>query len=373
MPVTRNISHFLPWSNPVFEGDISGATLVQGFRTLPGEQMSQVLPYYGSKQKGIIKRDDYNGTRAPPVSIGVCGHSPTIRAFLDNAGVPSWGTKAASGAYSKLREASVGDNTSLGTLAAERREAYGMIANRLVGLTRAYRSLRKGDFKQFLKELSVDPKRKHRSLARTVGREASGLWLEYWFGWKPTVNDLYSIGSVLSQDLPGSRYSGTSGRKYYQSAGTDSSWYSEEGVYICKTGATIKLVNPNLFLLQQLGVLNPLSIAWEVVPFSFVVDWFTGFGTYLNALTDWVGLDVTDPYATYLWKLKLGIFEGAGNRADFQAGKRIIAHYPKGYFMVRRKGLQRPIPTYPKLLNLGHSATRATTAASLLTQLFIKP
>jgi hypothetical protein len=34
---------------------------------------------------------------------------------------------------------------------------------------------------------------------------------------------------------------------------------------------------------QSLGLADPLSVAWELTPWSFVVDWFLPVGDYLNA------------------------------------------------------------------------------------------
>jgi hypothetical protein len=38
-----------------------------------------------------------------------------------------------------------------------------------------------------------------------------------------------------------------------------------------------------LSLQRSLGLVNPLEIAWEVVPYSFVVDWFLPVGSYIAA------------------------------------------------------------------------------------------
>lgn len=34
----------------------------------------------------------------------------------------------------------------------------------------------------------------------------------------------------------------------------------------------------------RFGLLNPLEVIWELVPFSFVADWFLPIGDYLSAL-----------------------------------------------------------------------------------------
>ena len=35
---------------------------------------------------------------------------------------------------------------------------------------------------------------------------------------------------------------------------------------------------------RSLGLTDPLSVAWELIPYSFVVDWFYPIGTYLENL-----------------------------------------------------------------------------------------
>ena len=38
------------------------------------------------------------------------------------------------------------------------------------------------------------------------------------------------------------------------------------------------------------GLVNPLSLGWELIPFSFVVDWCMPIGNFLEALTAHYGL-----------------------------------------------------------------------------------
>lgn len=354
------------WPSMTTEGTTTWWRNQLGYNTLEGEDPNQVLPYRGIISHGFMER----WTSGPPGPVssygGIAGFGSRPDSVRSSGGVPSWATRAANKAYAKFREAAVGETASLGVTLAERKEAYGMVAKRAMGLARAYRSLRRGDFRRFLKELSVDPKRKHRNVVRTAAHEASGLWLEYWFGWSPTVQDIYTAGGIMSQPLPADRVSGTSGLRYNEERLERNQRWSEEGIFLIKTGATVRLVNPDLFLLQQFGVLNPAVVAWEVVPFSFVVDWFTGFGNYLGALTDWVGCELEHPYTTMICR--------GTRRVEFariSAGRFSNRAVYKEVGMQRRKGLQTPIATLPKFLNYGNSKTRAATAVSLLTALFI--
>ena len=45
---------------------------------------------------------------------------------------------------------------------------------------------------------------------------------------------------------------------------------------------------------NQLGLLNPVSLAWELVPWSFVVDWVLPIGSVLSALSAPAGLIFID-------------------------------------------------------------------------------
>jgi hypothetical protein len=46
--------------------------------------------------------------------------------------------------------------------------------------------------------------------------------------------------------------------------------------------------------MSQSGFTNPVSLAWELLPFSFVVDWFLPIGPYLESLDSWGGLILLD-------------------------------------------------------------------------------
>jgi hypothetical protein len=42
--------------------------------------------------------------------------------------------------------------------------------------------------------------------------------------------------------------------------------------------------------LKQIGFDNPISLAWEILPYSFVLDWFLPIGDFLDGLNRWKGL-----------------------------------------------------------------------------------
>ncbi len=276
-------------------------------------------------------------------------------------------------AWAKLMDKVKGDTSSLAVTAAEGREAFVMVAKRVTGLYRAYRHLRKGEFKQFCKELSVDPKRKHRSLVRSASNEASGLWLEYWFGWSPTVQEIGSTAMALSvnpvlatvTERAGSGFKLT--ERSVTVGNTSKRTIKQSGKGVVRHGAKFTLSNENLFLANRLGLINPMLVAWEVVPFSFVVDWFTKFGSYLESFTDLAGLTVSQPWSAQYTRCSqyTTIWNPPNTLRSCETSW-------DQHFLVRGTSLYRPVPVTPRLVNFGDSVTRAATAVSLLTALFLK-
>jgi hypothetical protein len=60
----------------------------------------------------------------------------------------------------------------------------------------------------------------------------------------------------------------------------------------------VRITNPNLFLANRLGLLNLPGVAWDLIPWSFVVNMFTNMGQMVNSLTDFVGVEVSNGSST---------------------------------------------------------------------------
>jgi hypothetical protein len=143
---------------------------------------------------------------------------------------------------------------------------------------------------------------------------------------------------------------------------------TEGGLLIVKSGAQFNLSNSNLALAEQLGLANPASIAWELVPFSFVVDWFTNYGSVIGGLSSWAGYTISKPYTTRLFKGRVIWVTG-----DNYQGSHTYDTYRLTKFRCSRdKVLVGPLPSYPRWFDaIATSKTRAATAVSLLTQLML--
>lgn len=129
-------------------------------------------------------------------------------------------------------------------------------------------------------------------------RKASDIYLEGIFGWVPLMSDIYRAMEVLSSAhrISPSRAKAQDTRAYGVANSTLRAGVITDARAV--VGVRLSLDNPNVVLLNNLGLLNPASVAWDAVPYSFVINWFVPVGTYLNALTDLLGYGVHDGFVT---------------------------------------------------------------------------
>jgi len=215
--------------------------------------------------------------------------------------VPAWlRTRAEVDALLKLKD----QNIDLGVAFAERSATARMVGDVATRIAKAYREARKRNFRKAASELG----------ARY--RKSTSNWLELQYGWKPLLSDVY--GSC--QALADSRYAphqwqitvkGVSREEEYNfsKAFNGGAQFYYEDRYFFGSFVRLDYYPDNVFLiaLSSLGLTNPLQIAWELVPYSFVVDWMLPIGDWLSSL------DAANGYT----------FRG-GSRSDLSRRSRVV-------------------------------------------------
>lgn len=193
--------------------------------------------------------------------------------------------------YSKLMEV----KAQMATTFAERQSTINTVADKLEKVFRAYRDVKRGRPNRAARRLGIKT-HKPRS------KQAAGQWLELQYGWLPLVGDVYSLLNLNSpirntvfgvgRESETLRYE----KSIYGVAAfdVDVSYWS-----IVKYGATVHVTDPAIAFSQQAGLLNPAVVAWELMPFSFVVDWALPIGDYIDSLTATVGLDFSSTYRSH--------------------------------------------------------------------------
>lgn len=149
--------------------------------------------------------------------------------------------------------------------------------------------------------------------------EAGKLWLEYRYGWRPLVFDMVDTlkawhAGQLREQLAKRDLKRVSSRSVYETPVKSSyvvsnslrNWtiYKEE-LKRCEARCYVyyevdKTWGQNLQRLNDFGVFDVPRAAWELVPWSFVADWFVPIGDWLGALTPKVGVNIVTSGTTYL-------------------------------------------------------------------------
>lgn len=176
---------------------------------------------------------------------------------------------------------------------AEYNESVRMMTQRLIQLGRFARAVSRRDFGGIVTSLGLAPSTPRRPLRK----RAADTWLEYSFGWKPLIQDVYSTLDLLQNPIKAIK---VDAKRSYNVAYTET--FRSRVVYgidFCRSGCEVSVSNPNLYLANNLGLVNPAVVVWELIPFSFVVDWFANVGQFLSSGTDWLGLTVTKPYCSF--------------------------------------------------------------------------
>lgn len=303
-------------------------------------------------------------------------------------------------AYSRLIE-DVRKAVELGVATAEGRQACGMIVKRLSQMTNFTRYLFSGRFGLAAGALGLDwtsrsvrrkihtplppPRllRQPKYLARESVRSLSNIYLEFHFGWVPLIKDIYDACEVIQAPIYAHKVRGRA-KQYLsdpsnfavtnQDSGNHLKNDFREGGYRMwfTQQAEIIISNPNLATMNQWGIANPLKVAWELVPFSFVLDWFVNVGDYLGSLTDFAGLTLVNPqrtnYATMSGQ-RFGSLRPKPGRETLENSASWMVKY-EGLYHYRRKGLHGPSIALKAPKPWGYR--RGLAAASLLMQAYPK-
>lgn len=202
--------------------------------------------------------------------------------------------RAISSALSKLKDQQV----QYSVLLMESGKTASMVAKNAKQIGAALRLIRKGNFVGAARELNITSSTFKRPWSKPkTQKQLSGRWLEAQYGWLPLMSDIYgmyedvrkgffrepriSVSSRASEEFP---------THFYQRH----RWLYTTGIVNTSFSTHLRLDYvldvPLLQQAAQKGLTNPLEVAWELVPFSFVADWFIPVGDYLSALDSDIGL-----------------------------------------------------------------------------------
>lgn len=171
-------------------------------------------------------------------------------------------------------------------------QTWEMVAARTLQLVRAFKYLRRGKLGSFAAELSLDPNLVRRKVThKRAIQDPQGAWLEFTFGWSPFIGDIYNAIDVLQTQFPTVPIRGSATATEAIERSNSYGWRRNAVRKVqARLVADLVITNPNLLLANQLGLLNPAAVVWDVIPFSFVVDWFLPVGKFIKTFNDQAGI-----------------------------------------------------------------------------------
>lgn len=265
---------------------------------------------------------------------GASGYPTDIRNFIPLAngfleGAEGSRTASSNGALDKLYE-KLEQSEALLVAWKERQSALDLMASNIGRLVRIARAVKRRDPKIVRKVMQRNPK------GKDVAKTPAGLWLEYHFAIVPTIMDIHHAAGLLGFEFPVEKLSFSSGAESSRKTGNGTyQWYHNfQYKTFTKLTGEIYGLNPNIHLASMLGFGQPLSVAWEMTPFSWFVDYFVNVGQLVTNLQPrFPGVKVRNQATVILTKGRGSL----GYRNREPVGQIPLKHF-ESVFMERRVG-----------------------------------
>lgn len=202
----------------------------------------------------------------------------------------------------KLKDLLDGSDFNLGVFLGEMGDTLGLIGDTAGRLGKAYGFARNGQFgkaaDQIFSGTARRPKKTHPNFSqkqwgegKDVKKALADNWLELQYGWLPLLKDVEAGAHMLAHHL------NVPMRKTYRShVHRESRLVRVTAVAPFIPGQNaegrstrshdrwlIARIEEKGSIPQMLGLANPELVAWELVPYSFVADWFIPIGNWMQA------------------------------------------------------------------------------------------
>lgn len=221
-----------------------------------------------------------------------------------NFGTTTRSKAAYAAAYDKFRDKAWNEaRASLLVDLAERNATFAMLGGTMSRILRGARQLRKGRVLDAARTFALDKVPKGAVRSNTFAAFQNN-WLAYRYGWLPLIMSANALAEAAVTPLP-DHYNvrGAGSAPIERGIVVTSDKYHQHIIVYRKTRCVIKgqvrVSNPDLANFNQYGLLNVAQAGWELIPFSFVIDWFTNIGNMLEDVTSFTGLSLSDVSITY--------------------------------------------------------------------------
>jgi hypothetical protein len=295
-----------------------------------------------------------------------------------------------------IKAAQAGISGNIAQSISEAGKTISMIATAASAIAKAGIALKNGNIPGAVSALarSSDQSRYQKRGAPSVSKSVANNWLALQYGWKPFLHDIEgalqslgkhaqdsAMGPSALHSVTGSASSSRTTESKYAAANYPSQ-FPQAGYVITMTDTRVKfgiryrVTDPVAAFLQQTGFTNPVNLAWELLPFSFVADWFLPIGPALEMLSYSHGLTFDSGYKLRFSKSRTISSLGYGGAV---AGSNVVVmgsgDYTEEQVLLDREVLSEfPSPTWPSprmgINDSKSGVSRAANAIALVTQVF---
>lgn len=298
--------------------------------------------------------------------------------------------EAANKALTKLLDKLKDSSVNLAQAWAERKQTVSMIEKSTVRIASAVLAIKKGQLRkahQLFGQKIPSGRALWKHDVKPSPNNLANHWLEYSYGWKPLLSDIYGSAELISRTYNENRPSSVkvSARDIQNEDRINGTAASGSAVFRVRRKAVVedrvtytvefKEDSAVASRLAQTGISNPLLLAWELVPYSFVVDWFLPVGTYLSAIDATNGLTFTRGSVSRVRSIdrvltlinpNLGANGHNGQILEVQGVELNAMHRAKSRSIL----YSFPVANFPKINSNPLGIERSLSAISLLTQAF---
>lgn len=136
---------------------------------------------------------------------------------------------------------------------------------------------------------------------RMSAGDISGSWLAMQYGYLPLISDVSNLMDAIKSMTESRKLIGR-GRKTFKTVVSGKDFFGLSGntepnrppPVTVELRASVKLIlQEELSANRMLGLIDPVGVAWELLPWSFVYDWVLPIGDYLKAMSFVTGLQGT--------------------------------------------------------------------------------
>lgn len=244
-----------------------------------------------------LGREDCRSHFIPVSTNPYCQPTSFSSLRSNNAEIDNARISATNKALSDLanKKASVGENLAQLVQTAD---SFVTLAKSGIDIVKAFNRIRKGQIPNLG---SLNVKKLMRLVRnRKVEKRIANNWLAYWYGLQPLVGDAKGLFDLIKERQKPVLLVHGRGQAKLTWSGDDKSpsqstyapgiAYHDDTEVAFRCSISGRVDGQVIRNINRLGLLNIPSLAWELVPFSFCVDWLVPVGEVIDSMSATAGL-----------------------------------------------------------------------------------